>query len=58
MNCVHIMLTFPEVVIFNVQENRSDQFPSEPFAMANAALAASLAMPMAEWEVLEVALWC
>ena len=52
------MLTFPEVVIFNVQENRSDQFPSEPFAMANAALAASLAMPMAEWEVLEVALWC
>ena len=30
--------------------------PREPFAMANAALAASLAMPMAELEVLEVAL--
>ena len=50
------MFTFPEVVLLNVQENCSDQLPREPFAMANAALAASLAMPMAEWEVLEVAL--
>ena len=52
------MFTFPEVVLLNVQENHSDQLPREPFAMANAALAASLAMPTAKWEVLEVALCC